>query len=864
MFFYRLLLHLYPSSYRADYGEEMSAIFARELRDADGILEKCATWLAAVAEIIANAAILHFQITKRDLNYSLRSLLRSPSFSITALLLIMIGIGANTSVFTLADFVFVRPLPFPHPDRLAEVWEDHPGYSEMELSPINYRDWKNASSSFANLAAYFNMPVNMVGEGAPERLDGCMVTGDLFSVLGRATLLGRYFTADDDRAGAPGTVVLSYGLWQRLFGGEASVLGKIINLDNQHYTVIGIMPADFHFPDRDEQLWTPMRFNESDPMFLDRTNNLFTGVARLKPGISVAQARTGFSLIAAQLRKQYPKEEEGVGATVLSLRDHLSRQSRLLLYALCGAALCILVIVCANLANLLLARSLARQKELSIRVALGANRRQIVRQLVTDGLLLGLVGGIGAVGIAVTAMPLLARLTPTNLPTAQAPSLDGRMLLFALGVTLFTVLAFSLVPALRACRNAGVNNIREGVRTGTVGQGRLRSVLVVSEIVVSVVLLVSSVLLIRALWRVRAIDPGFQTNGVLTLRTALPLPKYANPITRKRFYDAVLGQVRALPGVTDAAYVTWLPMTMGGGIWPVTVNGQPDVRTAANSASLRFATPGFFATLSIPIESGRDVSESDTSERPYVAVVSESFVRRYWPNQQALGKHFQFALHDREIVGIVGDVHVRGLERASEPQVYIPYNQVSTGDLPFYSPKDLAIHSSSPNVQQLLPAIRRIIARADPEQPISNVRMLDEIVADQTESRAVQVRVLVVFTAVAVLLAGLGIYGLLSFAVSLRQQEFGIRMALGARRGDIFGIVLRQATALALVGLLFGLALAYCSARVLQSLLAGIKPGDAATFTLAAVTCFVTMLLGSVVPAIRAVRVDPTTVMRVE
>jgi putative ABC transport system permease protein len=796
-----------------------------------------------------------------DVRYALRQLIRSPGFTMTAILLITIGIGANAAIFTLVDFVLVRPLPFPEPERLVKVWEKHPGYPMMELSPANYSDLKAANTSFAALAAYSGNSMNLVGRGEPQRIDGAQVTGNLFSTLGRPALIGRYFSEDDDKAGAPGKVVLSYALWQTEFAGDGNVLGKSIFLDNGPYTVIGIMPPDFLFPSRETQFWTTFKFQEGD--YQDRDNNYLAGIGRLKPRVSLAKARSELMLIAARLQRQYPKENQGVDVSVIALRDELSTQSRFLLKVLCGAALSMLVIACANLANLLLTRSLARQKELSIRLSLGANRRHILRQFLSESLLLGFAGGASAVGVATAALPLLSRLVPNSLPTQQVPPVDLRMLLFALSLTLTIVILFGVAPALWACRTAGFGGLRVGVRTGGAGHHRLRSVLVMAEVAVSVLLLISSGLLIRALWKVQSTDPGFRTNNILTLHTELPFPKYDETSVRAQFYGKVLADVRRLPGVTSAAYITALPMEWRGGIWPVAVGGRDQILTEGNGASARFVTPGFFSTLGIPIQSGRDFSETDTADRPYVAVVSESFVRRYWPNEQPIGQHFGFDLHDREIIGVVRDIRVRGLERTSEPQVYLGYKQVPDGMLAWYAPKDLVIHSSQAP-QSLLPAIRQIIRTADADQPVSNVRTMEEIVGGETESRAIQMRVLIAFTAVAILLAGLGIYGLLSFAVSMRQQEFGIRMALGAGQGDIFKMVLGQGAVLAVAGLLPGLALAYMAARLLESLLAGVRPADALTFSTAIALCLITTLLGSLVPALRAVRADPTAVMRAE
>ena len=645
------------------------------------------------------------------------------------------------------------------------------------------------------------------------------------------------------------------------FGGDAGVLGKSLFLDNQPYTVVGVMPHDFRFPTRESQFWTPYQFKEDD--YQDRNDNYLAGIGRLKPGVSLDQARSELLLIAARLRRQYPKENESVDLSVFSLRDELSSQSRMLLRGLCGAALCVLIIACANLANLLLARSLTRQRELSIRLSLGADRRSLLRRLLSESLLLGLTGGASAIAVAIAALPLLSRLVPHGLPIQQVPPVDLQMLLLALGLTLLTVVAFGVAPAMRACRDAGSSGLRVGVRSGGTGNHRSRSVLVIVEVVASVVLLVSSGLLIRALWRVQATEPGFRTDGILAVRTELPFPKYDKTLVREQFYRKVLADIRRQPGVTDAAYITALPMTWAGGIWPVLVNGRNQIRAAGNAASMRFVTPGSFATLGIPLKTGRDVSESDTADRPYVAVVSESLVGRYWPNQPPIGQHFKFAEHDREIVGVVGDVLVRGLERSSEPQVYLSYRQVPDGWFPGYAPKDLVIHSSQPP-ERLVPAIREILHQADAEQPITSVRTVDDVLTGQTESRIAQMRVLVVFTAVAILLAGLGIYGLLSFAVAMRQQEFGIRMALGARQRDVFKMVLEQGALLAVAGLVPGLALAYLAARLLRSLLAGVKPADALTFSSAAVLCLVTALLGTLLPALRAVRADPAAVMRAE
>jgi predicted permease len=857
---YRMLLHLYPASFRMDFGDDMASIFALQLQSKTGN-DRLRFWLAAVAEIVTNAAALHWEIARRDVRYGFDSLRRSPGFALTAILLVTIGIGANAAIFTLVDFVLVRPLPFPESTRLATVWENIPSYSRRELSPANYRDFRAATTSFEDLAAYAQESMNLVGMGEPLRVEGSQVTGNLFSTLGRAPLLGRALEPRDDTAGAPGSVVLSYSLWQTVFAGDSGVLGKSINLDNAPFTIVGVMPPDFLFPSRDAQYWTAFRFQQDD--YQDRTDTYLGGIGRLKPGISLEQARTELRMVAARLQKQYPKENQAVSASVIGIRDELSSQSRFLLFALCGAAICVLVIACANLANLLLARSLAREKELAIRLSLGANRRHILRQLLSESVLLGLAGGAGAIGLAALAMPLLAQLVPNALPVSQVPPVDGRMLLFALALTMLTIVGFGVAPAFWASRSAAIGNLRAGSRaTGTANQ-RARTALVIAEVAVSVVLLACSGLLIRALWKVQGIDPGFRTENMLTLRTQLSFPRYEKVAVRKQFYDKVLTDVRSLPGVTGAGYTSFLPMAWGGGIFPVQVNGISDDRKLANNASMRFITPGFFSVMGIPIKLGRDVSETDSAKQPYVAVVSESFATRYWPEKSPIGQHFNFAFHDREVIGVVRDIRVRGLERTSEPQVYLSYQQVDDGWFPIFAPKDLVVHSSLP-VEQVLPAIRQILHNVDPQQSVSNVRTIADVIAGQTESRTVQMRVLAIFTALAVLLAGLGIYGLLSFAVSMRQLEFGIRMALGAQRSHVFKVVLEQGARLALAGVLPGLLLAYLAARLLQSLLDGVNPADALTLSSAVVVCMLMALLGAFVPALRAVRADPAAVMRAE
>jgi putative ABC transport system permease protein len=859
---YRALLHLYPSGFRTEYGNELCRVFAARRRDATNPASVLALWISAAADVAVNAALVHADILWQDLKYTARTLGRAPGFAVTAVLVTALGIGANTAVFSVTDQVLVRPLPYPDSQRLVKLWQSEMDYSRIELSPANYRDWRRMSTSFDVMAAWSENSMNLVGRGEPQRIDSAAVTADLLPVLGVQPVLGRLFGAEDDRAGAPGTVILSYGLWQRIFGAEREAIGSTVRLNEQMYTVIGVLPAGFSFPRREIDAWTTIRFGPDD--FEDRTDNYIYVLGKLKAGVSLDQARSEMSVVTAQIAREYPREHSQTRATVVRLRDEVSRQARLLLAALFGASLCVLLIACTNLANLLLARALARRREVTVRAALGAGRERLVRQLLTESLVLALLGGGLGVAVAVVAVPLLAALVPTTLPIGDA-TIDGRVLAFAAVLTALTGVGFGVVPALRICSGSDLSALREGSRGGVGGQKeRLRAALVTAEVMASVVLLISSGLLIRALLKVQATDPGFRTQGVLAVHTPLPMTAYGKTARRVDLYSRILADVRSLPGVTHAAYVTGLPMKMGGGIWPVQVAGAPDILARSeNPATLRYVTPGYFETLGIPLLRGRDVAESDTIDAQAVAVVSESLVRRHWPGQDPIGRQFNFALKDRVVVGVTADVRVRGLERQSEPQVYVPYKQVPDDSIIFYAPKELVIRSAS-EPATLAAAVRGIVRKADPDLPIAAVRTLQEVVDADSAPRLTQIRVLAAFTALAVLLAGLGLHGLLSFAVSQRIPEIGVRMALGAGSSDILKMVLGQAFVLAAIGGSVGLVLAYAAGRAMEALLAGVGPADAVTFAVAVALAMLMTLSGSLVPAMRAVRVDPTTAIRSE
>ena len=862
---YSALLWFYPASFRNEYGEDMRDVFARR-RAAAGRLAAVGLWLETIADVIGNAALVHWDLFRQDLSYSARMLRRAPGFAITAMLIVALGIGATTAAFSVTDFVLLRPLPFPEAHRLVRLYEKTPAYSHLELSAANYRDWKQGSTVFESIGLHHSAAGNLVGLGEPQRVDGTAVSFDLFPTLRVQPLIGRLFTETDDRDGAPGTMILSYRLWQTQFGGDPSILGRQLLLDAESFTVIGVMPQAFRFPVSEVQYWTPLRFNAQ--MYVDRNDNWHYAVGRLRAGVTLEQAQAEMGVLAAQSRQAFPAENKDVGAALTRLEDDgVSEQSRMLLYALSGAAACVLLIACANLANLLLARALERRRELAVRTAMGAGRERMIRQLMTESLLLAVSGGAIGVAIAYAAVPLLNRLVPTALPLASAPTVDLRVLLFAIALTVLTGLVFGLAPLLRVGGEADLGGLREGARSGGGQKEGVRSTLVVVEIVASVVLLVSAGLLMRALWNVQTTNPGFRQENVLTLQTPLPTPQFNMVATRETFYNRVIADVRALPGVTSAAFVSYLPMgRMKGGIWPVSVDGRPVNRAENKNAFLRYVTPGYFATLGIPIKHGRDTDDGDGQTRQFVAIVSESFVKRFLPNEtaaSALGHHFTFALDERVIVGVAGDVRMRGLEREAEPQVYLPFRQVLDGNIIGYIPRALLVRTSTPPATFAAP-IRTIIHQIEPALPVSDVNTLVDVVERDTASRAAQVRVLAAFAAVAFVLAGIGIHGLLSFSVSQRAQEIGVWMALGAQSGDILRMVLRRSVWLALAGVVPGVALAYVAGRSMEALLAGVKPADGPTMLAAVGLSALMTIVGSVMPTLRALRVNPITALRAE
>jgi predicted permease len=857
--FYRALLRLYPSSFRVEYAAELARTYEASVRERGRV----GASIAAIADVVPNALAAHWAILVQDLRYTARTLRGSRGFALAAILITALGVGANTATFSVADFVLVRPLSFPDPDALVRFC-DGPrtggGWGCMnQMSPARYRDFVVRNKSLTTAGAFARRAVNLVGEGEPLRVSSALVTPEVLPLLGIRPLVGRVFdTVAADRDAQ--TVVIGYGLWQSQFGGDRDVVGKTVNLDGAPYTVIGVMPAHFLFPTADVQLWMPIIYREAD--YAERGNNPLEGVGRLKPGVTFEQARADVAAFLTQLTRDRPDEYADRGFSFFRQRDEMSPRYRVMLLALCGASLCMLLLTCANLANLLLARAAGRERELAVRAALGAGRERLMRQMLTETVTLALIGGLAGALVAALAVPLLARLVPSTMPMASQPTVDLRVFAIAATLSALTGLGFGLLPAMRVGGRTGFSALREGSR----GSGRrkgLRTVLVAVEVTVSVVLLIASGLLIRAMMRVQAIDPGFSVDRVLTLTTALPIPKYDSVGRRADFYQRVLMDVRALPGVEGAAYISGLPFRLTGGIARVLLPGEEDRRDGSQNASYRLVTSQFFSTMRIPVRQGRDVRETDTRDGQLVAVVSESFGKRRFPNQDPIGKVIEVRGDTLTIVGVVGDVKVRGLERNSEPQLYLPANQALAGLGDNYHPKDLVVRSSL-REGALLPAIRDAVRRVDPQQPISNIRMLSELLGDQTATRRAQLRVLAALAALALILAAVGIHGLLSFTVAQRDREIGVRLALGAEPKGVAGMIVSEGVRMALIGVVPGVAIAYLAARGMSALLFGVSPNDPVTIGIVAVVCFVTAVAACVGPALRAARIHPMSALRAD
>jgi predicted permease len=863
----------------ADFREEMDAHFQMELEEhlERGLNPREA--LHAAKQTFGNEALIRessreawmfirLETVSQDIRLSLRTLRRCQGFALTAALCMTLGIGATTAAFSLLDYVLLRPLPFAEPERLVVLHQTDlsDGGSRELVSPPNLVDWRTMSTSFDSMGAYLSafLPANLSGHGTAQRLDTILADAQLFRTLGVQPAAGRLFTDDEVRVGGANVVVLSHDLAMSLFGAPASAIGHVLSLDNQPHAVVGVMPHGFVFPRAEAALWRPLRLS-APALQANRSNHVLFGVGRLKSGTSLQQARTEMSFIGEQLQRAYPKENGSTGIAVLGLRGLLSPRSRTLVVVVFAAALCVLLIACANLANLLYARAIQREHEIQVRVAVGATRGRVRRQLLTESLTLATVGGVFGTALAVLTHPLLLRLVPNGLPLGGTPDIDLRVLAFAIAMTLATTVVFGIGPAWRLSRLANLPSLRAR-SAGSPQTQRLRTGLVLVEVTTTVILLVVAGLLVKALGRVQALDPGFRTQGVVILRTALPQPKYGDAAVRRDFYDRVLNETRKVPGVTSAAYASYQPMEPFSGGFSVALPDFVDGVHTAPSAIVHFVTPDFFDTLDVAVLRGRAVTVADRADSQPVAVISESLSDVLWPGLDPIGRRILVGpAGDRTVVGVVENIAVRSMEgpgRYGRHQIYFPFDQPGKVNA-YYAPKDLLVYTHG-DPASLVPALRTIIKDVDSEQAVSNVRLLDDIVADETAPRRDQLFVLGVFSAIAVLLSMTGIYGLLAFVVATRRRELGIRLALGATRGHIRRMFLRQGLMLGISGVLLAVPLAYAAGRWLGALLFGVHPGDPLIYGASAVLALLITLAGSLRPAMAGSTLDPALTIRAE
>ncbi len=797
-----------------------------------------------------------------DLRYGLRLLRQAPGFAAIAILALALGIGANTAIFSTLDAVVLRALPYQDPDRVMMVFEDSSsiGFPNNTPAPANYFDWKAQNHVFTDLAAVRYRGYSITGDGTPEQLKGQAVTSNLFSVLGVTPLIGRTFSPEEDRDGAQ-VVVISYGLWQRRYSGDPARINQPIYLNGAKYTVIGVMPRDFVFRDRERDFWVPIHFTPADHS--TRGSHYLSVVGRLKSDATLARAREEMTAIAKRLEQQYPNDNYRVGAVVMPIKEDLLRNTRLELLVLMAAAGCVLLIACANLASLLLARAVARKKELAVRAALGAGRVRLVRQMITEATMLSVAGGALGLLFALAGMSLLATLVPTGLPTTAKPSLDPRLLLFTLALSLLTGLLFSIIPAIQAARASVKDALKQGGRSGADTRSRnTRDALVVLEVAAALVLLTGAGLMIQTMAKLRAVDLGFRPDHLLTMSTALGA-KAKDVVKGTDYLDRVQAQVSVLPGVKSASFVSTLPFQSIGNTRGFMIDGQPIDLSYSPDALFRVGSVNYLQTLGVKMIEGREFTESDRTATPPAVIVNETLARHYWPKASAIGHHISFGSPngrvDRTIVGVVADVHERGYDIAMKPGVYVPINALDFN----WGPDTLVVRTAG-EPTALASAIRRVIASVDPQQPISELRTMDQIVDRNVADRQQQMTLLGAFAGLALVLASIGLYGVLSYAVTQRSREIGLRIALGASANSVIRMIVARGLALTGVGLVIGLIAASAATRALKNILYGVGATDPITFASVAALLAIIALIACWAPARRASRVDPITVLREE
>jgi len=810
----------------------------------------------------------------QDLRYAIRQLRKSPGFTATAVVTLALGIGANTAIFSVVNGALLRPLAFREPNRLVHVWhvppaKSFPGMTTFSVSAANYLDWQSQNQVFENMAIYTYHGFTLTGGEKPEQVDASAVSSNFFETLGVQPMLGHVFSPQEDQPGRSNVVVLSFRFWQEHFGSNVEIVGHNISIDGQSFFVAGVMPRSFRYPDF-AQVWTPMAWTDKERAV--RGEHHYSVVARLKSGVALKQAQAAMNTISSRLEQLYPDDDRGWGAVVVPLHHDLVSDVRPALLVLLGAVAFVLLIACVNVANLALAKTLSRRKEIAIRTALGASSARVLRQILAETVLLALAGGAIGSSYAHFGVRLIMAFLGDKLPRSVDVGLDVGVLGFTAIISILTGIIAGVLPALRLTRGDVNQALKEGLgRTDSDSGGhRTRSVLVVAEVALSLVLLIGAGLMIRSFQQLHGVNPGFETHGVLTMTAAVARAKFPLPTQQISFFERVLQRVRTLPGVESAGVIDDIPLNGNGSHQPIAIEGRPVVAMSEQpEVDVRLISPGYMSAMRIPIVRGRDFGDTDIAGRPAAILISESMAQHFWPGEDSVGKRLTLTFFPdvaREVVGVVGDVKLDGLDQARpSTTLYMPLGQASapaTGGWNSF-PMTLVVRSAT-NPTGIVSAVANAVHEVDREIPVHDILTMDELVTNSMSQQRFNMLLLGAFAGLALLLAAIGIYSVLSYSVKRRVQEIGIRLALGARIGDVLRMVVFDSMKPTLLGVAIGTVGALAMGHVLPSLIYGVKPTDPVTFLVVVFLLAATALFASIIPAYRATKVDPMAALRYE